>query len=162
MEFEAALVRRMSPPVEALSKSFMGFLLSVSPSPKERLVERVAVERADEALCLAIHFLDSAPAIGARDPIAVDVGGSFLRLGRLRGVASLQARWHQGDTIAERVVAGESREIVLGRCDLPPDIRAIAKWNFPPLNERRRKTHEAEAFHRRTDHRRAEGERGGR
>ncbi|MEM6409255.1 MAG: hypothetical protein AAF700_12685 [Pseudomonadota bacterium] len=31
--------------------------------------------------------------------------------------------------------------------DLPPDIRAIANWNFPPLNGRRRKTDEAEAFH---------------
>ena len=27
--------------------------------------------------------------------------------------------------------------------DLLPDIRAIANWNFPPLNGRRRKTHEA-------------------
>ncbi len=53
--------------------------------------------------------------------------------------------------------SGEAGE--LGAVDLPPDIRAIANWNFPPLNGRRRKTHEAEAFHRRTDHWRAEGER---
>lgn len=40
------------------------------------------------------------------------------------------------------------------RFDLFPDIRAIANWNFSPLNGRRRKTYDAEAFHRRTDHQR--------
>ena len=36
--------------------------------------------------------------------------------------------------------------------DLSPFIRAIVNWNFPPLNGRRRKADEAEAFHRRANH----------
>jgi hypothetical protein len=47
--------------------------------------------------------------------------------------------------------------LVAGLADLPPKIRAIANWNLPLLNGRRRKSHEAQAVQRREDHRRAEG-----
>lgn len=36
---------------------------------------------------------------------------------------------------------------VLFLFDLLPQIRAIASWDFPPLNGRRRKAHEAQPFY---------------
>lgn len=58
-----------------------------------------------------------------------------VQIGRLPAMSSPP----NGDRPAGKLPTGE--------VDLPPGIRAIAKWNFPPLNGRRRKTHEAEAFY---------------
>jgi cysteine synthase len=95
---------------------------------------------------------------GGLDVLVAAVGTGAALMGTVDGLAR--------EGVEPRVVALEPLQSPLLTTgaggphrvdDLPPENRAIANWNLPLLNGRRRKDHEAQAIQRREDHWCAEG-----